>query len=329
MTAASLPASKTATAREAGLLLVSVIIPVRNDARRLAVCLRSVAESDYPADRVEVIVVDNGSTDDSAEVARAAGAKVLVCPGLRVGALRNRGAEIAQGEILALVDSDHEVPAGWLSAGVQQLVDDSELHMVGAPYLPPPDGTWVQRVWSLHRLRNGARGETVWLASGNLFLRKHDFDRIKGFDESLVAAEDVDLCVRLKEAGGRIVSDMRLANIHHGEPRTLAHFFRKELWRGSSGIRAFFAHGMPPHELPSLAFPVYHLVGLLAVAAAVVGLLFGISWIWLAIAIAALLLPSILLGVKTSFQAGRPLSALPLAVLYFTYGLARAAALFK
>ncbi len=329
MMAAALPASKAAAFREVRVPLVSVIIPVRNDARRLAVCFRSLADSDYPADRVEVIVVDNGSTDDSAEVARAAGAKVLVCPGQRVGALRNRGAEIAQGEILALVDSDHEVPAGWLSAGVQELVDDPELHMVGAPYLPPPDGTWVQRVWSLHRLRNVARGETVWLASGNLFLRKHDFDRIGGFDESLVAAEDVDLCVRLKEAGGRIVSDMRLANIHHGEPKTLAHFFRKELWRGSSGIRAFFAHGMPLHELPSLAFPVYHLVGLLAVTAAVVGLLLGTSWIWLAIAIAALLLPAALLGLKTSFQAGRPLSALPLAVLYFTYGLARAVALFK
>lgn len=311
------------------LPLVSVIIPVRNDARRLAVCLQSLAESDYSADRVEVIVVDNGSTDDSVEVAKAAGAKVLVCPGLRVGALRNRGAEIAQGEILALVDSDHEVPAGWLSAGVQELVDDPELHMVGAPYLPPPNGTWVQRIWALHRLRNAQRGDTVWLASGNLFLRKHDFDRIEGFDESLVAAEDVDLCVRLKEAGGRIVSDMRLANIHHGEPRTLAHFFRKELWRGSSGIRAFFAHGMPLHELPSLAFPVYHLAGLLAVAAAVVGTLFGFSWIWLFAAIAVLLLPSMLLGLKTSIQTGRPLSAFPLAVLYFTYGLARAAALFK
>jgi hypothetical protein len=86
---------------------------------------------------------------------------------------------------------------------------------------------------------------------------------------------------------------------------------------------------MPLHELPSLAFPLYHIAGLVAVAAALVGLLFGIGWIWLVAAIVVLLLPAVLLGVKTSVQAGRPWSALALAVLYFTYGLARAVALFK
>src|SRR4029453_6478413 len=108
----------------------------------------------------------------------------------------------------------------WLQAGAEELVADPELHMIGAPYLPPPRGTWVQRVWALHRLRHTTPREAVWLASGNLFIRKHDFDRIGGFDESLIAAEDVDLCVRLKEAQGRIISDMRLTNIHHGDPRT-------------------------------------------------------------------------------------------------------------
>ncbi len=309
--------------------LVSVIIPVRNDARRLAVCLRSLAEVDYPAGRCEIVVVDNGSTDDSAEVARAAGAKVLVHPDLRVGALRNRGAEAAQGEILALVDSDHEVPPGWLKAGVTELVADVDLHMTGSPCLPPTQGTWVQRAWAFHRLRNKRRREVEWLGAGNLFIRKLDFDRIGGFDETLVAAEDVDLCVRLKEAGGNIVSDMRVANVHHGEPRTLLQFFRKELWRGSSGIRAFLAHGMPLHELPSLAFPLYHLAGLAAVVAATIALALGAPWVWPATAIGFLLLPAVLLGLKTSLQVGQPLAMPQLAVLYFTYGLARAAALFK
>src|SRR4029453_7412931 len=165
--------------------------------------------------------------------------------------------------------------------------------------------------------------------SGNLFIRKHDFDRIGGFDESLIAAEDVDLCVRLKEAQGRIISDMRLTNIHHGEPRTLWHFFRKELWRGSSGIRAFFAHGMPLHELPSLVFPLYHLLGLGAVVAAIIALALGASWLWLDVTLLALAMPAGLLGLKTSLQVHQPLAMPQLAVLYFAYGLARAAALFK
>jgi glycosyltransferase involved in cell wall biosynthesis len=309
--------------------LVSVIIPVRNDAARLAVCLDSLTRQTYPADRLEVIVIDNGSSDDSAEVARAAGAKVLVHPGLRVGALRNRGAEIAQGELLALVDSDHELPPEWIELGAGELTADPTLQMVGAYCLAPPQGTWVQRIWALHRLRNEARRDVDWLGAGNLFLRKHVFDRISGFDESLIAAEDVDLCVRLKESGGRIVADMRVANIHHGEPKTLAHFFRKELWRGSSGLRAFFAHGMPLHELPSLAFPIYHGVGLALVIAAGVAAALGQSWLWLAAAVCFTILPALLLGLKTSLQVKRPTAIVPLAVLYFTYGLARLAALFK
>ncbi len=329
MTAALLPSLEAKRPVDAALPFVSVIIPVRNDARRLAVCLRSLAEVDYPAGRFEIIVIDNASHDDSAAVARAAGAKVLVHPDLRVGALRNRGAAAAGGEILALVDSDHEVPPNWLRAGVEELIADSDLSTIGSPYLAPPQGTWVQRVWAMHRLRESRRREVGWLGAGNLFIRKRDFDRIGGFDESLVAAEDVDLCERLRKAQGRIVSDMRVANVHHGEPKTLGQFFRKELWRGSSGIRAFFAHGMPLHELPSLAFPLYHLLGIAAVASAAITWGLGASWLWLAAVVLALALPALMLGLKTSFQVGQPLAMPPLAVLYFTYGLARAVALFK
>src|SRR4029453_171867 len=174
----------------------------------------------YHTVEYESVVVDNGSSDVSVGVARAAGAKVLLHPGLRVGALRNRGVAVACGEILALVDSDHEVPPNWLRAGVGELTADEELSMVGSPCLAPPRGTWVQRVWELHRLRSVDRRAVDWLGAGNLFIRKHEFERIDGFDETLVAAEDVDLCVRLKGACGRIVSHMRLGNIPPGHPPT-------------------------------------------------------------------------------------------------------------
>src|SRR6476659_7874443 len=100
---------------------VSVVIPVRNDARRLAVCLESLSKQDYPRGCYEVIVVDNGAIDDSRRIAAEAGAKVLCFPNLRVGALRNRGVAEARGEILAFVDSDHEVPRCWLHNGASEL----------------------------------------------------------------------------------------------------------------------------------------------------------------------------------------------------------------
>lgn len=308
--------------------MVSVIIPVKNDAERLAVCLASLREQDYPSDRYEMIVVDNGSIDDSRLVAERAGAKVLCFPALRVGALRNRGVAEARGEILAFVDSDHEVPAGWLRGGATHLLESGG-QMVGAHYLAPRDGTWVQRIWELHRLRDRSRREVSWLATGNMFLRRADFDRLGGFREDLVAAEDVDLCVRFAAQTGRVICDMRVANVHHGEPRTLWQFFRKEYWRGSSGIRAFIAHGMPLHELPSLVWPLFHLLAALVVIAALVYAVVSGSIAVPLAALIVLVLPSLLLAVKTCWQVRR-LSAIPaLAVLYLTYGMCRAAALFK
>ena len=311
------------------LPFVTVVIPVRNDARRLAVCLASLREQDYPPDRYEVIVVDNGSTDDSRLIADEAGAKVLCYPGLRVGALRNRGVAEAQGEILAFVDSDHEVPRGWLQVGAGELAADCEIDMIGSPCLAPPQGSWVQCLWQLHRLRNGQRCEVKWLGAGNLFVRRADFARLGGFNEDLVAAEDVDLCERLAQKSGKIVSDMRTANIHHGEPSTLRQFFRKEYWRGSSGISGFIAHGMPLHEVPSLIWPLYHLIALIGLLIAAGYGLLQASFLYPLVALCVLLFPSLALAVKTCIQVRR-LSAVPaLAVLYFVYGLSRAAALFK
>lgn len=335
----SLPTSATSAAacelptmarRETELPRISVIIPVRNDAARLAVCLRSLREQLYPSQRWELIVVDNGSTDTSREVARQWGATVLCFPGLTVGALRNRGVAASSGDILAFVDADHELPPDWLHHGLAALEAEEGVAAVGAPCDVPMHATWVQRCWGVHRLRRRGRHITRWLGAGNLFVRREAFVRAGGFREDLVAAEDVDLCLRLTQKAGKVVCDPAIVNRHHGEPATLWQFIRKEYWRGSSGLRAFVAQGMPPAELPTLLYPSYHLLGaIIAVggtAAAAVGVL---SWMAVAALLGLLVAPALLLGLKTSWQAGRPVFALPLALLYFVYGLVRAAALFK
>jgi glycosyltransferase involved in cell wall biosynthesis len=326
--AQEMPPSDSRSKAGAGLF-VSVIIPVRNDAERLRVCLKSLARQTYPRSRLEVVVVDNGSTDESVHVAKQYGATVIEAPELRVGGLRNRGVVESIGEILAFVDSDHELPENWIASGVARLTSSSDVRMIGAPCRSPASGTWVQRFWELHRLRRRERHETAWLGAGNMFLRRCDFERVGGFREDLVAAEDVDLCTRIGRLPGKIVCDPAVVNVHHGEPRTLWQFFRKELWRGSSGLRAFFTQGMPLRDLPSLLYPAYYLVATLALVVAIGSIPFGPRVLPLAAAIAALLLPATVLALKTSFQVHSLAAVLPLVVLYLVYGLARAAALFK
>lgn len=308
---------------------VTVIIPVKNDAERLSVCLKSLAKSS--AD--QIVVVDNGSTDSSLEVAKRAGCITLEAPRAKVGAMRNRGVASSDGEILAFVDSDHELSEEWLETGVRLLSGDERAVAVGSHYLPPTNGTWVQRAWAVHRLRGASPREVDWLGSGNLFVRRSDFLKVNGFREDLTAAEDVDLCYRLRsELGGRIICDQSIRNIHHGEAKTIGAFFRKEYWRGSSGLRAWASQGFPLRDLPSFLWPLWHLFGLLVVIAMLVAAVMNRTPALILsslVAIGVLILPSMILSCRTCWKESRWDCLPTLAVLYFVYGLARAAALCK
>ncbi len=282
---------------------VSVVIPVLNDQHRLNACLGSLVAQDLPRDRYEIIVVDNGSSDDSRLVAEQHGATVLCFPDLKVGALRNRGVEVARGQVIGFVDSDHLVSAQWIRKAIESLHEHSEYCMVGCECSAPADGTWVQRVWELQRFRRRNTHEATWLGAGNMFVRRHAFDEVGGFREDITASEDVDLCDRVRSSGGRILADFAIANVHVGEPETLREFFRKEFWRGSSGLPTFFAHGCPLQELPSLAFPAYHLVGVFACSgAALLSWRTGNAYFFLG-ALAVLVAPSVLISLRTTAQS--------------------------
>lgn len=254
---------------------ISFIVPVRDDALRLHRCLTSITRNQAPCGGMELLVVDNGSQDDSVPVARAAGAHVLSCPGLRVSELRNRGAAASCGEILAFIDADHEIGPRWAAQAVRALKEPGA-GAVGAPYLAPPAGTWVQRSFDAMRQRGAGRAEVEWLPSGNLAVWRHDFERLHGFDITLETCEDFDFCRRLRESGRRVLSDDRLESIHFGDPATLSTLFRVELWRGRDNLRAGLRGQLTWRSLPSLIIPVIDLgwlfLGLAGLAAAPEGL---------------------------------------------------------
>lgn len=308
---------------------VVVIVPVRNDAKRLRVLLESLRQQTRAH---ALVVVDNGSSDESRSVAASFGAKVLDGSGLKVGALRNLGVANSQSVWVAFCDSDHEVPVDWLQTGLDALKHYPGKTVIGSHYLAPKESTWVQSAWAIHRLRAMGRGaeETEWLGAGNMMLRREDFDSIGGFSENLVAAEDVDLCHRLRGAGGRVICDPAVRSFHHGEPKTLAIFLRKEYWRGSSGLKAWLKSGCPMSDIPSFIWPLWHLlVPLFAVLfAALVWWKGGAGAVWLVTGLLLWFAPAFALAIKNARQHG-VLSVIQLAVLYFLYGLARAAALFK
>lgn len=244
---------------------ITFIVPVRNDARRLARCLESLRRQEG-AGPFDVIVADNGSNDASPDVAAAAGARVLSLPDLSVAALRNRAAAAADGDVLAFVDADHLLAPRWVDAA-RSLFGDASIAAAGAPYEAAADANWVQRAYDRFRPHYTGTRDVEWLGSGNLAVRRAVFERVGGFDTRLETCEDVDLCNRIRADGHRLVADDRLKSAHLGDPATLRQLFFGELWRGRDNIRVSLRGPLTLRALPSLLIPVAGLV----CAAAVVG----------------------------------------------------------
>ena len=234
----------------------SVIIPAKNEEANIGKCLDSINGQAWDKSQYEVIIVDNGSSDRTVEIARGKGATVYVKPELTISGLRNFGAGQAVGKILAFMDADCTVDSHWLSEAARYL-DRDEVVCFGSPPVVPANATWVQNAWFLVRRKHTVAGETEWLESMNMFVRRDDFAKCGGFDEELVTCEDYDLSLRLKKFG-LLLNDSRIVAVHHGEAATVGHFFRKEIWRGISNFRGLMQHGIILREIPSLIAPPAH-----------------------------------------------------------------------
>jgi hypothetical protein len=302
---------------------ISFVIPVKDDGARLRVCVSRICERVPAGVDVEIVVADNGSTDDSPAVARELGATVLSLPGIRVGELRNRAAAATRGEILAFVDADNEIAQGWIAAAIDALSDPS-VAAVGAPYHSPTPGTRVQQLYDRLRRHPTSREATSWLGSGNMAVRRSSFEAVGGFDTTLETCEDVDLCRKLRASGHTILADHQMRNVHHGDPRTLGQVFFGELWRGRDNIRVSLRPPWSGRTLVSAALPLANLVALVvAIVALAMGSRTGVT---IAIAAAGYVLVAIALrasvmtrrasladwpaacAVAAAYEAGRALS---------------------
>lgn len=302
----------------------SVIIPTWNEEENITICLRSIFANNYPQDRYEVIVVDNGSDDKTVPVAESNGVKVAQIPDVNISALRNHGAILARGRVLVFLDADCTVSVDWLE-NASKYLGQMNVSLFGSPPGIPRDSTWVQQTWLLVRGKRGTDvAEVSWLESMNMFIPRKLFLDIEGFNEELVTCEDVDISYRLAEHG-LVMSDLRIQATHHGEARTLRDFFRKEKWRGKSNYAGLLAHGLRLAELPSLVLPLYFLAMPLLV---IMASLYSGSWYTFFIGCFLWQMPVgliVLLKLKHAFKA---VNMVQLWLLYNVYYGARAIAIF-
>ncbi len=303
----------------------SIIIPVLNNPKGLRRCIEALRGQGLA---FELIVVDNGSTDETCAVAELHADRVLICPKLTVGALRNQGAQVAKGQILVFTDSDQRPAEGWLASGLEALAREESAGMLGARYHAPEGSSWVAKTWDVQRRYSDVPGDIGWLQGGNLFVKRAAFERVGGFRTDLVASEDVDLSFRVRNAGFRVICDPKIINYHDGDPQTFIDFFREERWRGSSGWKAWATKGYPLSELPSLLWPFWVVLGLVGVALGaslgtwMLGMVQGIT-ISLLLLI-GLVSPSIYRAVSICRRLdASPIDGIRMLILLVVYGLAR------
>ncbi|MFQ5751121.1 MAG: glycosyltransferase [bacterium] len=304
---------------------VSIIIPGLNEENNIAECLSSLLRLDYPKKEMEIIVVDNGSSDRTLIIAQEYNVEVLQHREKSVAGLRNLGAKHATGAILAFIDADCYVAEDWLKKA-QKYFDDNQVVAWGAPPVPPAESTWVQKTWYLVRQKARGRQKVEWLESMNFFIRKKDFWRAGGFNEKLQTCEDVDLSYRLLKQGN-IVSDKSIVVTHAGEASTVFKFMKKEIWRGQSNLKGFFSHGFSVKELRSLLIPLYF--GLLIPLFVVTFFLLG-QILWLILFGALMLFPTIAVLVKVRHKSEcNWFDLLRLSLLLQAYFFSRTVAVFR
>jgi glycosyltransferase involved in cell wall biosynthesis len=223
---------------------VSVIVPTRDRPEKLAECLEALAALEYPRDRFEVIVVDDGGQAPVDGIAAKYDGRleltVLREPGLGPAAARNRAAARARGDLLAFTDDDCRPAPRWLAALADRWRGDSLLGVGGRTTNGAPENPFAvasQTIVDLVYAHHNADAEHArFFASNNLAVPADAFRLLGGFDERFRTSEDRDFCARWLASGRRLVA-AEDAVVAHAPELTLAEFWRRHLAYGRGAYR--------------------------------------------------------------------------------------------
>lgn len=300
---------------------VSFIIPMFNAEKTIEQCLTCIRNLDYPESKIQIVVVDNHSTDSSASIVKSFGIDLLLKTEGNISRVRNHGANAATGEILAFVDSDCLVQPNWLNAALPALKDET-VGAVGSGYAIPGKGTWIEKSW-LSEYR-GPNKPTNFVPGGNLIIKKDVFLKIGGFNEALITGEDSDICNRITSHGNTILKVSGMINAHLGNSKSIRHFLKKETWYGINMMDLLLENG------PSKVF-ILSVLFIFSEASIVFSLLYSLSFRNIYFILSFLLMISILIS-SAAYKASKSKKFLRLPqifVLYFFYFNARGFAIIK
>ena len=250
---------------------VSIVIPTRNRARYLEVALASLAAQEFDAG-YEVLVVDDGSTDDTAAVVERARHRYLgQSRAMGLNAARNAGVSASAAPVIAFLDDDVFAPAHWLRAVRDGAVNHPEFEAFGGPIRarfegrsPSSCGRERPPITTLDLGPQDREADLVWGA--NMAIRRTAFELVGPFDESIANhGDEEEWLLRLRAAGGRIayVADAGVDHRRVAEDADLLSLARAAYRRGQAARLSNERRGIAPsvtREARDLAGCAWHMV---------------------------------------------------------------------
>ncbi len=177
--------------------LISVVVPAFNEEKFIGRCLEALKRQDF-SEKYEIIVVDNNSTDKTAQIAKRMGVKVVSEKKQGYVFALRKGCSEAQGEIIAITDADTLVPKDWLKKIYEGYKKDPQVVCVGgrSSFEPKTPLAFLNElIWNLG-------GVVLKHFHGfNLSIRREVYQKIGGFREKVNFNADTDLCLRVKKEG--------------------------------------------------------------------------------------------------------------------------------
>ncbi len=228
------------TVDRTGLPKVTVVMPALNEAAHLADTLASMKRQRYPAELVEVIVVDNGSTDATVAIATAAGVTVLEEPERSPFKARNRAVLAAAGDYLAFIDADCTADPGWIEELVRTARDTGSRYVAGRienVFERDTLGNHLLGLRTAADVRRRMATETHSVAAGNMLVAKEVF-RAYGLFNPHVYGSDDEMSQRAAAGGERIAYAAGAVVYHHcdlGDLEYLVRSFRVPFGQARNG----------------------------------------------------------------------------------------------
>ncbi|MCC6626032.1 MAG: glycosyltransferase [Chloroflexi bacterium] len=236
---------------------VAVVVPIYNAMTTIGPLVESLRRLDYPADRLSITLVDNGSSDGTIAFLER---QIMVADGHRLrliherqtrgpAAARNAGIRATASELLAFTDSDCIVTPGWLMALVAPLMADPTIGGVAGEVEGAPPESPVERYCLEKRVLSQAVGMShhylPYTPTPNCAFRRVVFDQIGLFDATMICGEDVDFSWRMQERSTwRLVFHPEALVYHKFRSDSRSFFVQARKW-GYGAVFVMVRHGVP------------------------------------------------------------------------------------